>query len=467
MHIVQSVRLAPDAKRVCFVSETHASTFFRGNTNNLEEVWRIFPAWFTTYNSLHHTFRSAFCCQLDSASVTPEQLREAFNRCQPAPLGDYLFFPESTTETQDPPQTSPLEAHLFYEPHLRQWLILYRISFAFKEADLERILRKSLTLENSRNDFYNSLRDVFVISDGKNQKANFVCGLEEEARMLIAQKVYELYGTSINAQEDIEIVESSGNISFLVTPTPLFEQMDGCRLLKEVHERAERSGSSANALNVPDTVLYIFWGRFHTIISTEANAEARFMPIQFQAQLIWSYLSSMDLVMQELEETVLTRRLSKESDCSDYMDALINSIHYAGFMNEEFKRSIEGDSTSVYTHVEKRWDLQGALQRLKGFAQYLSEYIERDFQKRSLVSESRQNNILSAIAILGVLALIDTWGTYLTLVSEPTDSVLQNTVIHGMFSTGDALAVFNTWFPIIVTGICIIAIVYIFARKQK
>ena len=448
MHVVQSVRLSAQARRECFVKALAADDRVD------ERLWREYPSWLKDYNALHHTFRNTYCRNLvEEDGVSREDVASSFDACVSSSIGRYLA------------EDDPFEAFLFYGPHLRQWLILHRVRFRFPQEELAALIQESLDPDEGARDLYNELRDAFVVTNGEGRKAAFVAVLEQRARRLIAEGVRQLYSVSMSA-DDVEIVDSSGNITFFVSWDDVACESELASSIARVHEKAERQGSTAEPLGVPDAAYYAFWGRFHTVITKEPHYENRYMPIHFQAQLLWSYLSTMNLVMQEVEDSALAHVLDRDKSCSEFMDALINSVQYADFMNEDFKRSIEGDYGLIYRYVEKRWHLDDMLLRLRDFSLYLSDCVKRDFQKRSLASEARQNKILTAIALLGVLALIETWANYLGLVGEAPEGVLANELVGSLFADMTVLMAFNTWFPVVVTLICMLAIAYTFIRRS-
>lgn len=441
VHIVQTVRLSVEARRACLITD------IRPFENAEREGWKTYPDWLAADIQLGHTFKPTYCCALQSIDL----LRAKATANQLFPLMD------SATSYE-------LQSHLFYAPHLYQWLILYRLAITLPESSLCQMLTGQ-TCSPDKVDLYNEFRDTFVRSQEDDNPHAIVIEAEREAKQRIRSALKSLFGLSLN-EDQIRIVTNSGNITFFFSGANDEQAPAICANLTRIHEHAERVGDVASPLPVDEAQLFIFWGRFHTIITNEARAERRYMPMQFQAQLLWSFLSATDLSVQEVEGDILQNSLSSKPNNNAYTNALLNSIQYSNFMNEEFKRRREGDAELIYRTIEERWHLESSLLHLKDFAQYLSDYIERDYQKRSLASESRQNKVLSAIAILGVLALVETWSSYLSLVGESYDAALASPVL-GIFGSVGALALFNTWFPIIIFAICAIAIVFVCFYKPR
>lgn len=435
--VVQTVQLSSAADQRCFTAKVALPP-------TDDACCHQRPEWLSAYQQLHSTYADSLCFKLSTQHASPDAIAECW-RAEGRTLIAGALTPRS------------LEASLFYEPHLRQWLIIYRLDLETDGTTLRTILEEE--------DLYNELRNVFVISELSERPAAFITQVEEEARALIAHQTERLYRIQLDPRADITVVDSSGNITFFfpAAASPLSAP------LTHGHERAERIGQQAEPLTVDETELYLFWGRFHTIISRNAtteNAITRFMPIQFQAQLIWSYLSKANQSLQSIERQVISGDVTKKDSCMDFMDALNNSIHYAILMNEDFKRSIEGDHAKVYSPASRRWHVDETLQRAKEFAGFLSDDIDRSLKKKSLRSEERQNRALSAITILGVLALVETWSNYLSLLQQDSvEGVTESGFMHALFGSSDILLTFNTWFPIALFILCVVAVILLLIRR--
>ncbi len=453
MFIVQTVRLAPELRRDCFTAKLDLSEHQGADSHQ-------YPAWLAAYNELQHTYLDTLCFRLDASLCKTNEMVKELDAVSALPLAMQL-------------KPIGFDAHLFYDPHLRQWLIIYELGLAAQRDELFDVLKMSAEASavdpavpvRLSNDLFNSLRDAFVVSDGKARTAPFVKALEREAVGKVKQLMKELYDIRIKEDSDIQIVDSSGNITFFFPSLDNADEGSFAPLVKGAHERAERLGSTAEPLNVPGTSLYVFWGRFHTIVADDGDAIDRFMPIHFHAQFMWSYISKTTMTMQGLQNEVLGKRITEQPECIDFVNALNNSIQYAILMNEEFKRTIEGYNATIYLPVSNRWHIDESLQWDKEFSAFLSDYIGREMQKQSLRSESFQNKVLSAIGILGVLALIETWSNYLSLLEEGVLGPADGTILNVLFGNSEALLSFNTWFPIMVFLICVISIIVVFAKR--
>ncbi len=433
--VVQTIQLAPAADQRCFTAKVTLPPEEDAQSHQ-------YPEWLDAHQQLHSTYADSLCLAL--STVSADGIAECWRTEGRALLCDALT-------------PRGLEASLFYEPHLRQWLIIYRLDLEADSATFRDLLETE--------DVYNELRNVFVISEMGSRVSAFVTKTEEKARAAITEQTERLYCIQLNPRADITVVDSSGNITFFFpSSTPPLST-----LLIHAHVRAERIGQEAEPLAVDDTDLYLFWGRFHTIVSRDpdtASAITRFMPIQFQAQLVWSYLSKTNRELQGIERQVISGDVTKKDGTMDLMDALNNSIHYAILMNEDFKRSIEGDNAKVYVPASCRWHMDESLTRAKEFAGFLSDDIDRNLKKKSLKSEERQNRALTAITILGVLALVETWSNYLSLLQrDSVEGVAESGFMHALFGSSDILLAFNTWFPIVLFILCVIAVILLLVRR--
>jgi predicted transposase YbfD/YdcC len=179
---------------------------------------------------------------------------------------------------------------------------------------------------------------------------------------------------------------------------------------------------------------------------------------------MWDYLSNTERLIQKAENLIQSNKKGITASSQLYIDGLVNGINYAHFMNERFKRSIEGDDEKIYSKIENHWQIEASLNTDKEFATYLSEYIENNIQQQSLKTESQQNKVLSVIAVLGFLALIDTWAGFLDMLNETYETALENTILSFLFN-GTTLAGFNIAFSLAVFILCIAAIVYFLVKK--
>lgn len=455
--ILQPAIISLNVIQIIYLDDEVLESCLKGPLNSKalehDSSWKDFPSWMRAYNSISSTYQRAFChsLEVDVAGMESELhsaipwMREHCSRV--------LSFTGS----------------VFFEPHLCQWLALYQLDIETNLFDAPSDFPEiAPSQQRSESDFYNQLRDFFVISDGINEKSDIVVGLESQQRCLIADALRRLYSLSIDADTSICFPDSAGNITLFALLPSLAEDLSRAealrRYLVSAHECAERIGSNGSSLDVPELFEYIFWGRFHTVMAEDESALERIMPIHLQAQLLWAYLTTTDKCIQKAEGLILSQEVFESDVAGMPIDSLINSIQYAHFMNERFRRSIEGDADLIYSNIESRWHIDASLEQNRDFAEYLSDYMDRSMQKQSLRSENRQNKVLSVIAVLGFLALIDTWSTFLEMFNDSYDIALESPFLSVLFDS-TSLVVFNFGFSLVVTILCIVAIIYFLTRK--
>ena len=142
-----------------------------------------------------------------------------------------------------------------------------------------------------KRDFYNVLRDAFVISNNYDRTTEWVRETEEEAKRVIAEVLRKAYGihTALSEPVGIDIVESSGNITFTYLAGGLSKK-DREKLIngvKGLNAYAERLQGDVSPIIYNDTCFYLFRGRFHSLVVDTWMQGVQYLPVQFHAQLIW------------------------------------------------------------------------------------------------------------------------------------------------------------------------------------
>lgn len=447
LNILQIVYLEDKLQLACRETPIRNTSFLN------DPSWKDFPLWLKKYNETSSTYSRSFCHALNTDK---DAIETALRKQIPWMSKHCKCLKE-------------FYGSVFFEPHLCQWIISYQLDI---ETDLLDKPEKFPDIEprdyRTDKDLYNQLRDFFVRSDGIDKKSPLVFELERQGKYLIIEALKRAYGYSSVDENEISVPDSAGNITLFILDTAPAEEptqtVDFVKYFVSLHECAERIGSTAQNIEVPELRKYVFWGRFHTVIADNENALERIMPIHFQAQLLWAYLTAIEGCIQNVESQILSNNISKASGIESSITSLINSIQYAHFMNERFRRSLEKDATRIYAKIENRWHIDSSLNQNKEFAEYLASYINRSMQEQSLRSESRQNRVLSIIAVLGFLALIDTWSSFLEMSNESYDMALENPFISMLFSSSSLMA-FNFGFSLIITILCITLIIYFLTRK--
>ena len=356
-----------------------------------------------------------------------------------------------------------------------QWFAVYGLALTFPLADLLSMTDPASDACEagrgaSRHDLYNTLRNVFVNSDGIEEKAAWVADAEAEAKRRIVQTVAVLSGVSL-ALDDVNVVESNGNVTnFFIPQGVADEDMGKLRAqLGRTNRYAERIDEDVDPVFEDGHVLYLFKGRFHTIVLDDARKEIQYMPIQFHAQYLWCYLSTMSALVRDAEDSMLAKKFGKSSRKDSLsMDAIINSVQYTVFMNAGFKRAIESDGELIFKKVEKLWHLESSLGQLERFSEHLSGHLQRAYQRFSSDAERRQSNALFLLSALQILALLSVWTDYLSLLKGDTvAAVMRLDPFSFVFGGADALLGFNVALPIVLIGFSAMLILYVAISRRR
>jgi hypothetical protein len=442
MHVLQVIDIDQQVEDACASGPMDAQAL--GEMRD-EREWSDFPDWLRSFNQNSLTYQCSFCHRLDADK---DGLRADLT-------GPWLD--EHLAEVPG------YDAWLFFEPGLHQWLIMHRVTlriYISGDASVPEFVRPAA--RHAPGDFYDEIRDVFVESDGIERKSKQVVAVEGVARGLIKDTVGRLYGVAVDPERDVIIPQSMGNITFFVSSSALQgpERDALIAYFREAHEFAERIGDSARPLDVPEIPLYIFWGRFHTLLIDGTDDDKlirRIMPIHFQAQLLWGYLFRTNKRIQLVEAQILAKSASGVQGEEQSLETLVNSVQYAHFLNECFRRSIEGDDDLIYRHIESRWHIDSSIDEDKDFSTYLTGYIQQALQRQSVISENRQNRILAVLAGLGVLALIDTWASFLSLFDEGYDEALRNIPLFSQLGLTSLVGV-NLALSVATLVVCIVTV---------
>lgn len=356
-----------------------------------------------------------------------------------------------------------------------QWFAVYRLAMAFPLAELLSMTGSTSDACEaergaSRRDLYNTLRNVFVNSDGIEEKAAWVKDAETEAKRRIVQTVAALSGVSL-ALDDVNVIESNGNVTNFFIPRGVADE-DREKLraqLAHTNRYAERIDEDVEPVFEDEHVLYLFKGRFHTIVLDDARKEIQYMPIQFHAQYLWCYLSTMSALVRDAEDSMLAKKFGKSSrKDSVSMDAIINSVQYTVFMNAGFKRAIESDGELVFKKVEKLWHLESSLGQLERFSEHLSGHLQRAYQRFSSDAERRQSNALFLLSALQILALLSVWTDYLSLLKGDTAAAaMRLDPFSFVFGGADALLGFNVALPLVLIGFSAMLILYVVISRHR
>lgn len=355
---------------------------------------------------------------------------------------------------------SGLDAWLFYEVSLRQWQMVYHFSLSATAEHLSALLDASRSLRHERADLYNLIRDAFALSDGVDKVLPSIRRVQSSAKNAAAQICKALYGFKKRSLIDSLFVfpNDRTEVSLFVRSRNAYEL--SAALVNE-SERAETSfdlsldllaeQQNINDAAYRDLEAFRCGERFDTIlIDEEAIAidphlaesaqhdpsaddatksgegqddlaeqqhachpqlhEARFMPLFFHRMLMDSYLRHTTEAMQQIERAILGDEGSRKIVHARYFNALIDSVEYASFEHESFKRSIGQDHSLVYSKIEDKQERARSFASLRNFASYLSSYLGRSRQERIIRSGRWRNALLFLILILGIAAILESRG---------------------------------------------------------
>ena len=275
-----------------------------------------------------------------------------------------------------------------------------------------------------------------------------------------------------DSADSLKILNNSGNITNVAILENLndkeFEKYSNYLLnLNSLAERNQNYSSpiKIKSANSKHDNLYFFNGRFHTIILQNQKDKYRYIPIQFQMQYLWFYLSKqINLILEFYNDNILKdNSISKISEYSDKIDAIINKIENLNIFNQKFKLSIEADS-KIYHAIEEKWNIENMIKTSNEYVVYFKDYLARIYTKKSSKMEQRQNKILLFITLFQFIALLSVWNDYLNLLS--VEFLQKAKGILPLFGSESNLEAFNIYLPIIFFIIILCMFFYIFKNKE-
>ena len=459
LHVVQSIRLSDDAMKQVFQAGVKDPRKESHSSLKAEAL----PSWLRRFNEYGRVYDHLVGVELRGGEA--EDLRVDLARRKV--LG----------RTSIAPYIGPqgIEAFLVFDYRTIQWFALYELALTFPLAHLLDMTDSAPEAREtvrgaSRLDLYNTLRNVFVNSDGIEEKTAWVADAEAEARRRIVQVVATLSGVSL-ALDDVNVVESNGNVTNFFIPRGVSDE--GLKKLRDqlrqTNRYAERIDEDVDPVFEDEHVFYLFKSRFHTIMLDDARKEVQYMPIQFHAQYLWCYLSTMSALVRDAEDSMLAKRFGKSSrKDSVSMDAIINSVQYAVFMNAGFKRAIESDGELIFKKIEKLWHLESSLGQLEKFSEHLSGHLQRAYQRFSSDAERRQSNALFLLSALQILALLSVWADYLSLLKgDAAAMAMRLDPFSLVFGGVGGLQWFNAVLPLVLIAFSTLLILYVAISRRK
>ncbi|OUN87967.1 hypothetical protein [[Collinsella] massiliensis] len=351
-----------------------------------------------------------------------------------------------------------MRSDLLFDSNTMQWLLLHemKLSIPIEVMDSAATVRSEDPC--SRN-WYAALRDCLVRSsdDQPDNRAPWIQSAEDAARLAICSYFYQLKRYSLNPH-GVRFPPNCGNLSFFYVPdhpealSP-YSDHELCSRIARLGHNVERIDSNEDDALRKERLYYDFGGRYHTIIVDSQDAIMRYMPLQFHAQYCWAYLRTAHTLVCDMEDALVMESLSKQDE--DYLDRIINNIHYEQFLYAEFSRSVQAD-TEILAYIDRKWSLTLSLTQLEQFANNLAGTLERSLQRSAGKTARRQEIALFALSLIQLIALVSVWADYLNLVETYGDKNY-GAFPWAMFGSESALNSFNVLLPwlLIIVSICI------------
>jgi hypothetical protein len=363
-----------------------------------------------------------------------------------------------------------IESRLIFDLKLNCFLVVHEINFLFDdEDDLASYIDGAATGSAPR-DFYNELRDLFVVDDAPN-------GTHADGASVYVRQCNEIVRaeTLRTLREDFEIAAKlddvivparSGNISFVVCPrnggaisAALIERLEKINRQAEVFSKLRR-------VNVEPDEVCVFGGRFHTIILARRSRIRRYLHVQFHMQFFWAYIHQLLGLLDSVQTELVTRNPPKKVDSivpkarTLLVKAQLLSDHRAAL-----KAYLESDAESVYDAVQRQWNIDDGMSQIEQSTVFLRDYFDyRESRERNRGAD-RIGVVLLAISLLQLLGLLSFWRDYLAL-TEPTFT--SKSPVAQIFGHGAALPLANLALPpvLILCGVLGTAILLLRRRRD-
>lgn len=364
------------------------------------------------------------------------------------------------------------DVFLLFDYRLFQFTIVYEVGFSIPLKMVSELTHTdSLGL-----DFYNSVRNIFVKETNDSLVIPYVFDIKNIVLEFVGSFITKNFLKNFKI-ESLLIPNNSGNITnvTIIDGIEYDEYKKFSKSFIDLNSFSERvpnnnlpieldGKNDGNGIDYSKE-LYYFNGRFHTILLHNTKNEYRYIPIQFQMQYLWFYLSKqINLVLEKYNDNILNDdSISKVTEYSDKIDLIINKVEILNIFNQKFKLSIESDS-QIYYMIENRWNIEDMIKGSNEYIKFFKDYLSRLYTKKTSKIEQRQNKILLFITLFQFIALLSVWNDYLSLLDdglkEKVDEILP------LFGSYNNLEFFNLYLPIGFLGIILLMIFYIFRNKE-
>ena len=362
-----------------------------------------------------------------------------------------------------------LKAFLMFDYRLLQFVIIFEINFKINQSDVTNLL----VYHDDNLDFYNATRNIFVKENDGAYQIKSICNLKNKILNFVHKIINESFTTNLDFS-DFSIPNNSGNITNVVVMQKNDKQkyIEATNLFLRLNQMAERNQDRSTPIELNSLQnsnfkdVYYFSGRFHTIILSNPKDKLRYIPIQFQMQFLWFYLSKqINLILEYYNDTISQdNSIEILQDYSDKLDVIINKISNLNIFNQKFKLAIETDS-KIYNKIQGKWNIENMIQSSNEYIVFFKDYLSRLYNKKSSKLGQRQNTILLSISLIQFIALISVWTDYLSIVG--IEAQQKATLILPFFGSYKELGLFNLYLPLILLFVILLMFVYIFKDRFK
>jgi len=367
--------------------------------------------------------------------------------------------------------TNDTNIYLLFDYRLLQFIIIYEINFSIPINELDALLQTT----KDKLDFYNVVRNIFVKEEEDSLVLSHIADFKKDILRYIQRYISMNLDISIPIN-NLSILNNSGNITNIITMDKLnnIEYNKYAELFIKLNSFAERIPNNNlpisldnidNNKNDYNSELYYFNGRFHTITLHSKKNEYRYIPIQFQMQYLWFYLSKqINLILEKYNDDILyDDSISKITQYNDKMDLIINKVEILNIFNQKFKLSIEADS-KIYYSIENKWNIENMIHGSNKYIQFFKDYLNRLYIKKTSKLEQRQNKILLFITLFQFIALLSVWNDYLSLLDDSWKEKASK--IIPLFKNYHNFEIFNYYLPMGFITVILLMLIYIYQKKE-
>ncbi len=349
---------------------------------------------------------------------------------------------------------------LLFDYRLFQFCLIYELELKIPDSDIFELIKFS---EKNLN-LYNGIRNIFVKESDDAPQIKSITDIKFKVISFIENFMNEAFELKL-PKNTFKILNNSGNLTNIIKLYKFGGNITRCQeMFITLNRKADRNYSDALPLNINQD-LYYFSSRFHTIIIKNLSDEYRYIPIQFQMQYLWFYLSKqINLILERKNDGILgDRSLSKITKYNDEIDTIINKIENLNIFNQKFKLSIETDS-NIYSIIESRWNIESMIKSSNNYVVFFKDYLSRLYIKKNSKTGQRQNRILLFISIFQFIALISVWNDYLQLLND--DLAKKAKGVLPLFGSAEFLTNFNLFLPFGLLVFIMFMFIYIYRRKD-